>query len=37
MIRFPFLTDNRVVVLGLSKSGSATVRALVESGARVTG
>ncbi|KAF0222583.1 MAG: UDP-N-acetylmuramoylalanine--D-glutamate [Rhodospirillaceae bacterium] len=37
MIRVPFLTDKRVVVLGLGKSGGATLRALVESGARVTG
>lgn len=36
MIRVPFLTDKRVVVLGLGKSGTATVRALTESGARVT-
>ena len=36
MIRVPFLTDKRVVVLGLGKSGTATVRALLESGAHVT-
>jgi len=36
MILVPFLRDKSVVVMGLGNSGSATVRALAASGARVT-
>ncbi|OJX71768.1 UDP-N-acetylmuramoyl-L-alanine--D-glutamate ligase [Magnetospirillum sp. 64-120] len=36
MILVPFLADKNVMVMGLGKSGTATIRALAASGARVT-
>lgn len=36
MILVPFLADKNVMVMGLGKSGTATLRALAASGARVT-
>lgn len=36
MILVPFLSNKRVLVMGLGKSGTATARALMASGARVT-
>ncbi|MBC7950752.1 MAG: UDP-N-acetylmuramoyl-L-alanine--D-glutamate ligase [Rhodospirillaceae bacterium] len=36
MILVPFLSEKRVLVMGLGKSGTATARALMASGAKVT-